>query len=72
MVLSGEGGISAPQKIYRVGIAPKHAPKEFIEHKIVLAGSLQEAIDKMVRFAPDFLAIQEIRQVVLVDVVDIA
>ena len=61
-----------PQKIYRVGIAPMRSPKDFLEHKIVLAFSLQEALDKTSQSTPDFAATHEIRQVVLVDVVDIA
>lgn len=63
--------MSVPQKIYRIGIAPKHAPKEFLEHKIVLALTVQEAIDKIAGSVPDLMATHEIRQVILVDVVDI-
>lgn len=61
----------AHQKVYRVGIAPSDAPKDFLEHKIVLAYSVLEALDKVTQHLTEFLPKHEIRQVILVDVVDI-
>lgn len=63
--------MSGPQKVYRVGIAPLRSPKDFLEHKIVLAVSLQEALDKITRSGLNLASTYEIRQIVLVDVVDI-